>query len=108
MEFITLPSPAKPRHAARGALLAAYARESSSVHNSLICPRDYGVGVREAELWERLKSSLGEGYAAVWADQVVLADLQSRTVSQALADGVPCKQIWRAAWEFLELPEFLK
>lgn len=65
-------------------------------------------GVREAELWERLRSALGEGYAGVWAEQVVLADLQGRTVRQALADGVRCKEIWRAAWKFLELPDILK
>ncbi len=68
----------------------------------------YRGGVREAELWDRLKSILGEGYAGVWADQVVLADLESRTVSEALADGVPSKKIWRAAWAYLELPENLR
>jgi hypothetical protein len=34
----------------------------------------------------------------------VLAGLGHRTVTQALAVGVPCKQIWLAAWEALELP----
>lgn len=68
----------------------------------------YREGVREAELWERLRSVLGDGYAGVWADLVVLGDLESRTVTEALADGVPCKRIWRAAWAFLELPENLR
>lgn len=67
----------------------------------------YRRGVREGELWERLKSVLGDGYAGVWADLVVLGDLESRTVTEALADGVPAKRIWRAAWAFLELPENL-
>ena len=32
------------------------------------------------------------------------AALGQRTVVQALADGVPCKIIWRAVWAALELP----
>ncbi|EPH02923.1 hypothetical protein HMPREF1531_02239 [Propionibacterium sp. oral taxon 192 str. F0372] len=62
------------------------------------------VTMREAELWSRLESHLGSGYALVWAEQVVLADLQGRTVCEALHDGVGCKTIWRAVWAHLELP----
>jgi hypothetical protein len=40
----------------------------------------------------------------MWSDTVVLGALDQRTVSQALDGGVPCKQIWLAAWEALELP----
>ena len=32
------------------------------------------------------------------------AALGQRTVVQALADGIPCKTIWRAVWTALELP----
>ncbi|MVA75659.1 DUF3046 domain-containing protein [Auraticoccus sp. F435] len=60
--------------------------------------------MREAELWERLDQHLGKGYARVWAAQHALAGLDSRTVEEALADGVPCKTVWRAVWEALELP----
>ncbi|MPM79749.1 hypothetical protein SDC9_126790 [bioreactor metagenome] len=68
-------------------------------------PTARSVGaMREAELWQRLVAQLGSGYARVWAEQVVLADLGGRTVSEALAAGVPCKTIWRAAWAHLELP----
>ena len=63
--------------------------------------------MREAELWLRLGSVLPEGYSRVWADQVVLAELSGRTVSEALAAGVPCKVIWRAVWRHLELPGHL-
>ena len=28
-----------------------------------------------------------------------------RTTSEALADGVPFKAVWRAVWAFLELPD---
>ncbi|MDR1768786.1 MAG: DUF3046 domain-containing protein [Propionibacteriaceae bacterium] len=57
----------------------------------------------EAELWNRLRSHLGDAYAATWAEWTVLADLGNRTVNQALADGLECKLIWRAVWQFLEL-----
>lgn len=47
---------------------------------------------------------LPAGYAATWAESVVLEELGSRTVREALAAGVPCKRIWRAVWKQLELP----
>lgn len=60
--------------------------------------------MKETELWARLSAHLGVAYARVWADQHNLADLRGRTVTEALADGVPCKTIWRAVWSALELP----
>lgn len=51
---------------------------------------------------------LGDGYARVWAENTVLADLGSRTVVQAIADGVASKTIWRAVWHQLELPQKLR
>ena len=48
------------------------------------------------------------GYAVSWADQVVLEDLGSRTVREALSAGLPCKRIWRAVWAQLELPDTLR
>ena len=41
----------------------------------------------------------------MWSDTVVLTALGHRTVSQALALGMPCKRIWLAAWESLELAD---
>ncbi|MCT1459103.1 DUF3046 domain-containing protein [Aestuariimicrobium sp. p3-SID1156] len=60
--------------------------------------------MREAELWQRLERHLGPGYANSWAGMYVLADLDHRTVHEALRDGIPCKTIWRAVWRALELP----
>ena len=60
--------------------------------------------MKETELWSRLQQHLGDGYARVWAAQYSMAELKDRTVVQALADGVPCKVIWRAVWTALELP----
>ena len=36
--------------------------------------------------------------------EVVIGPLGNRTVREALDAGVPAKQVWRAVWEFLELP----
>ncbi len=60
--------------------------------------------MKETELWARLSHHLGAGYARVWADQYSLAELRGMTVVEALANGVPCKTIWRAVWSALELP----
>jgi len=59
--------------------------------------------MRQIELWKRMHAHLGATYAHVWADQMVLANLGGRTVSEALAAGVDCKTIWRAVWASLEL-----
>ena len=64
--------------------------------------------MREVELWQRMDRVLPAGYAASWADQVVLEELGSRTVREALAAGLPCKRIWRAVWRQLELPATLR
>lgn len=61
--------------------------------------------MREVELWTRMDKALGADYARYWAQQVVLAELGSRTVVEAIAAGLPFKQIWRAVWRQLELPQ---
>lgn len=61
--------------------------------------------MKETELWQRLEGQLGRGYAQVWASEHHVADLDGRTVRVALADGTPAKQVWRAVWRELELPE---
>jgi len=60
--------------------------------------------VKETELWSRLSLHLGGAYARVWASQYSMGELHGLTVVEALADGVPCKTIWRAVWTALELP----
>lgn len=51
---------------------------------------------------------LPAGYALTWAESVVLEELGSRTVREALAAGLSSKQIWRAVWKQLELPGNLR
>ncbi len=60
--------------------------------------------MREAELWSRLTQHFGRVSALVWAESHVIGQLGSRTVREALSAGVPCKEIWRAVWQNLELP----
>jgi hypothetical protein len=60
--------------------------------------------MRHTEFWSRMEDALGTGYAEVWADQHVMADLGERTVREALSAGVPPKQVWAAVWSALELP----
>ncbi len=60
--------------------------------------------MRHTEFWSRMEAALGAGYYRVWADQFVMADLGRRTASEALEEGVPPKQVWRAVWESLGLP----
>ncbi|MBA2640644.1 MAG: DUF3046 domain-containing protein [Nocardioidaceae bacterium] len=60
--------------------------------------------MRHSEFWARMEQHLGGGYAQVWSDQQVLADLDGRTVAQALESGEPPKRVWRAVWAALELP----
>lgn len=49
--------------------------------------------------------ALGEASAGTWAELYVMADLGSRTAQQALAAGVPPKQVWAAVHAALGLPE---
>lgn len=60
--------------------------------------------MRETELWERLTQVLGEVLVRSWAESVVIAELGQRTVVDAIAAGVPFKEIWRAAAAVLEVP----
>ena len=62
------------------------------------------MALKETDLWQRLQDQLGAGYYRVWAAEYSLAELQNRTVVEAVAAGVPVKTIWRAVWAALELP----
>ncbi len=61
--------------------------------------------MKETELWQRLEAQLGRGYAQVWAAEHHVADLDGQTVREALRDGTAAKQVWRAVWRELELPD---
>lgn len=61
--------------------------------------------MKETELWQRLESQLGRGYAQVWAAEHRIAALDGHTVRESLDDGIAAKQVWRAVWKELELPD---
>jgi hypothetical protein len=64
--------------------------------------------VRHTEFWERMDDALGPSYARSWASMFVIADLGGRTAEEALAAGVPPKEVWAAVWRVLELPQTKK
>jgi hypothetical protein len=51
-----------------------------------------------------MEHALGPAYARSWASMFVLTDLGGRTVEEALAAGVPPKEVWRVVWATLGLP----
>lgn len=52
-----------------------------------------------------MDAALGPAYARAWSEQYVIAELDGRTVAEALAAGEPPKTVWAAVWEALRLPE---
>ena len=62
--------------------------------------------MKETELWQRLEAQLGRGYAQVWAAEHHVAGPRTvRRSGEALRDGTAAKQVWRAVWRELELPD---
>jgi hypothetical protein len=59
--------------------------------------------MRHTEFWARLDAALGPAYSRSWAGTFVITEL-GRTAEEALAAGVPPKQVWAAVWRALELP----
>ena len=60
--------------------------------------------MRHTEFWARMERALGDSYARTWSREHVLADLDGRTVSEALAAGETPKRVWQAVWRALGLP----
>ncbi len=61
--------------------------------------------MREAELWTRLGALLGDDYSKAWAEMTAITGLESKTVLEALREGIPPKKIWRHVCDFLEVNE---
>ncbi|MGQ0625711.1 MAG: DUF3046 domain-containing protein [Sporichthyaceae bacterium] len=60
--------------------------------------------MRLTDFWDRMRAELGPAYADSYARDMVIAELDGRTVEQALAAGEDPKVVWRAVWTALELP----
>ena len=63
--------------------------------------------MRLTEFWRRLDEVFGSAYAASWAADFSVAELAGRTVTEALADGEPAKEVWRAVCAQVEVPRHL-
>jgi hypothetical protein len=61
--------------------------------------------VRHTEFWERMEIALGRDSMRVWAETFVMSDLGRRTAQEALDAGIAPKEVWRAVWTVLELPD---
>ena len=64
--------------------------------------------MRLADFWERMELSLGQTYARSWAADQSLAELEGRTVVEALAAGVPTRQVWQAVCLHAPVPSHLR
>ncbi|MBB6121960.1 DUF3046 domain-containing protein [Nocardiopsis algeriensis] len=60
--------------------------------------------MRLTVFWRNMHDQFGEAYAESLAKDYVLEGLGSRTVDQALADGVAAKEVWRAVCDAFDLP----
>jgi hypothetical protein len=60
--------------------------------------------MKHTEFWTRMDDALGPAYARSWADMFVVGELGGRTTTEALAAGIPPKDVWAAVWRVLELP----
>lgn len=60
--------------------------------------------MRHTEFWSRMEEALGAAYARTWAETQTLAELDGRTVIEAIDQGESPKSVWRAVWARLELP----
>lgn len=66
------------------------------------------MAVRLTAFWGKMNQHFGEVYAASVAKDFVIADLGSRTVVQALAEGVDVKTVWRAVCATFDVPDRLR
>lgn len=60
--------------------------------------------MRVTDFWERMDRRFGALYAASYATDMVLAELGSRTVRQALDEGDDPKLVWRAVCDATQAP----
>ncbi|MFD0686554.1 DUF3046 domain-containing protein [Actinomadura fibrosa] len=64
--------------------------------------------MRLTVFWERMNQQFGESYAESVAKDYVMAELDGRTIEQALDDGVPAKRVWQAVVATFDVPSTLQ
>ena len=88
----------------RRRLVGAHPRARGRAARRVVARGPRGApGMRHTEFWARLDAALGPAYSRSWAGTFVITEL-GRTADEALAAGVPPKQVWAAVWSALELP----
>lgn len=60
--------------------------------------------MKHSEFWAVMEAAFGARATSVAAD-LVLGDLDRRTADQALADGVPPREVWEAICDAQDLPD---
>ena len=67
------------------------------------CRRTYAAPVRLTDFWARMERRFGAAYAESYARDMVLSQLDSRTVREALDDGDDVQAVWRAVCSATEV-----
>jgi hypothetical protein len=61
--------------------------------------------VRLSEFWLAVSDEFGPTYGRVLAHDLVLGALGDRTAQQALAAGLPAREVWLALCEAQDVPQ---
>ncbi|TDD22208.1 DUF3046 domain-containing protein [Actinomadura sp. KC06] len=64
--------------------------------------------MRLTVFWDRMRQQFGEAYAESVAKDYVMAELDGRTIEQALADGESAKKVWHAVVATFNVPSRLQ
>ncbi|WP_433468187.1 DUF3046 domain-containing protein [Spirillospora sp. CA-128828] len=64
--------------------------------------------MRLTVFWDRMNQQFGERYAESVAKDYVMAELDGRTIEQALADGESAKKVWQAVVHTFDVPSTLQ
>jgi hypothetical protein len=60
--------------------------------------------VRISDFWRLMDDEFGAGYSRVLSSSLVLAGVGGRTADQALAAGIPPRQVWLAMCDVQDVP----
>lgn len=60
--------------------------------------------MRLSHFWTLMREEFGPGYAGSLAHDHTLGSLGGRTAEQALADGIPPRDVWRAVCDDFDVP----
>jgi hypothetical protein len=60
--------------------------------------------MRRSEFWLAISDEFGETYGRVLADDLVLGPLGGLTAREAIAAGMPAREVWLALCEAQDVP----